>query len=349
MEAYRRFQEKDVTVSTSYDSILTGTNLGKAVVSADLTSTGTTSGLADDAVSNFLGVFEWVQGPRTLIRIAAQDMRHMSARTRGGYDDYQSQTAAGAQLYRASLDLDALQPNAVIGTNDNVPINMRGKFGALSDFGSGGISAMAGTLRPSAISSPVEPSGFHLRPNVFQRTIDISTDSRDIQDRIPIEADTVIAGISIRTMDATSNTRVDGLVKNLRLEVFSGNRTTELFDVSWGAARHADSHASGFSQADEALSNGFVFIPTQSRLRGFRENIGFQKGNGLVLHLDTLSAAETNYTDVTPQAGDTAIVTVYAFEPVNSAPTQATAEQSTLSVNPDRTNARTRRRTKRAR
>jgi len=120
----------------------------------------------------------------------------------------------------------------------------------------------------------------------------------------------------LRTFDSSADgARVDGLVRRVRVDVtLGGGGSRELIKATWGQLRSYLVHFRGYSDDDLANSIGIVLVPLNDP-RNVQGGGGFffRKGDSFTLHLDTSSAAERDYTSVTPAAGDKVVATILGY------------------------------------
>lgn len=315
MQELRPFTEKGFTASTQYDTEFTGRAVRGVGFSFDGTTSGTTTAEEDDGMFRLLGTPRVIQDETDLIHMQGPDWRHLAALLSGGYDPYLGGTD-GAKHATSIIDFTRLAPNAAINVA-NSKLFVRGDYQPVVDGFTGGTPAMTGTLRPNAITlGRPAPQGF-LRPKFTQRTVNLGTAATDVQDRIRFDQDVRIAGIMVRALDGKS--RVDGLVRRLSVDATSGSGgESEIIRQTWGSARLQTCHSAGFSQADADTSNGVIFLPTLDP-NGAGGMLQLGVNDSLTLHFDTSSAAEDQYTAITPGGNETAVVTLLAFSFVGAA------------------------------
>jgi hypothetical protein len=353
MEEFRPFNEVVFGLGAQYDTEVIGTRIGAVGWSLDVTNTGTTTGPRDDATFRLAGTPEVVQGNQPLIRMGGPSWRHVSALAAGSYDNFIAGTTAAGKLAQCVLDLDALMPGAMINGGGSsrtgaVKVFFRGTFGALTDYGASGNTAHAGRLRPFVTTSPFDPDAGFLRPAIREFNVDLSSDASDIQHKIDFEEDTMLLGMFYRTVDAAepAGVNVDGLVKNIRVDVNRGSGgQMELARYTWGQLKLLTAHRAGFTAADITNAVGTALVPMIDRANQDRGSaVLMRKGDSVTMHHDTLAAAEAQFSDITPAAGDHAVVTVLGFTRVAGAGDQGAASVVRTGTS---VNARSRRRFKR--
>lgn len=353
MEEFRPFNEVVFGLGAQYDTEVIGARIGSVGFTLDITATGAATTIRDDATFRMAGTPEVVQGNEPLIRMGGPSWRHISALSAGGYDQFIAGNGQDGKLAQCILDLDALMPGAMINgagssRTGSVKVFFRGSFGVITDYGAGGITALAGRLRPFVTTSPFEPDAGFLRPAIREFNVDLSADSADIQHKIDFEEDTMVLGFFYRTVDGAepAGSNVDGLVKNIRIDVNRGTGgQAELSRMTWGQLRLLTAHRAGYTAADITNSVGCALVPMIDRANVDRGSATLmRKGDSVTIHHDTLAAAEAQFADVTPAAGDHAVVTVLGFTLV-----AGTGDQGADSVvrRGNSVNARTRRRFKR--
>ena len=333
----RAFSPETFTLGKSYDSTLTALNVGTVHFKFAARMTTEATSMEYDGITQLLGSsVEIVQGEKALVRANPKSLRHLSALTAGGYELYNNVITTATDNYtHFSLDLDRLQPGAMIPTANNVPVSIRGTFGALTDFAGGGTTAIAGDFKPHATSSPTDPDLDHLRPAISQFRVDLSSASNDIQHRLAFENDVLLAGFMVQAVDSsatTTNENVDGLIRGLQIELHSGNANTDIVRAKWGTLRQKTCHDAGFNRDDVVNSQGVAMIRTVNRAGGKARSMRLSKGNAMTWRFDNDTAIEREYTAITPAAGDHALVTVLGFELIKGAPRQTTASPNVRKV-----------------
>ncbi len=284
---------------------------------------GAVSGLHQDAPYSLLaGDVEIQQSGRSLVRMAGRDWRHVSAYQQGGYPQRLAATpgagATGATVGSAFIDFERFYPgpgNTPLGVIDarTVTISLRGRFGALVDYATTNVAAIAGELRPTvrAIAGPPLPD-FRL-PSILSRTVPIDVVDSGITTTYTIDRLVLLRAIYFRVSDASAEPtagRVDGLLRAVRIE---SSRTGEIYTSRWGAMRQESSEVAGFNDEDHVRAAGTALIFLEDD--DFAEpGVLLMPGDSLTIFFDTATPVESEFTAVTAGAGDQCIVVPMFFD-----------------------------------
>jgi len=348
MREVRPFTEKSFTASAQYDTEFSGRPIDMIALSFDATiSSGGTP--YTDGAARLLGRPELIQAEEPLISLPAEDWWQLAAISSGGFDKATGTATVGA--FQAALDLEGLMPGAGVNASA-AKVFLRGTYGAASQFSSdGSVAVSAANLRPWARSSGRDLSmGSFSRPKFRSIPIDLSSADTDIQHKIDFDQDQTVPFLMVRTYDDSAVNRVDGLIRRIRCDVISGSGgSRELIRATWGQLRHYLVNQAGFGDDDRSNSVGVVAIPLSDpgNARG-GGSLTLRKGDSLVLHFDTSSTAELDFTSVTPAANDKCYVSVVGFVPVagagDSGPADEVRTARAVSTTPARSSRRRRRR-----
>lgn len=279
---------------------------------------------AVDGPFNLLGRVEIVRGGDPLIAMHGIDLRHLSAFLQGGHAEILPASISNGIpfLAQAELPLDALMPGAAIDASGEDVI-VRGRFRGLTNLGTTVTAITTGKLRASGETTTL-PGGDHFEPRFMQQTIDTASASADLNTtkRIGSEVE-FCAGIMIRTYDASTElsdpnaSRSDGMIREIRIDVErQGMPAQEVARYSWAEAKQLSTSRYGISAATGQISTGVVFITFDDPdTKDFAENLKLQRGDAIIVRIDTAATIEDEFTALTPGAGDLAFVTFCNFVP----------------------------------
>lgn len=317
MQQIKPFQEKAFALSTSYDSEFSGLPVRTIGLRLTCSITGAPVTVRTDGAHRMLGTPEINQAENPLIRMGGAAWRLLSAITRGSFDNYNAPTTATYFEANAVLDLQKILPTAMINAADK-KIFLRGQFGALTDLAASGNTAHAGALRAWTESSDLDPTKGFLRPKISETSFPLN-DATDNPQVFKFEQDTVIPFLMIQAWDNSALDRVDGLIRNIRVDRVGANGVTELARGRWGHFRSYLGTKANFTAADYAISAGCVIVPLINR-RNPQYNYAevLKAGDSLTVNYDTLSTGtiEESYTAVTAAANDAAKTTIVGFTAV---------------------------------
>lgn len=329
----RPFTEQPYSSGAQYNAEFSGRPVSSVGLVADFESSGTYTTDIDDQPYTLLGSPEIVQAEQTLIRMEGQDWGHLSAFLSGGYPERVSLASSGVDgVCTATIDLERLMPGAAINASA-AKVFLRGTWAPPTAAGAGG-AITSGTLRGFVGGSALDLSQGFRRPKISSLRMDISADSSDISQKVDFDQDTLVVGLLCRQHDASvaAARRADGIVKKLRVDVNLGRGgSRELIRQTWRQARHYTISKAGYGADDIAASTGVVVIPLRDpRNQNAGKAFFFRKGDSLTIHVDTASAAELGYVDITPAASDALVVTILGFTLVGGAGLGADAELRTV-------------------
>jgi hypothetical protein len=322
----KKFPTKNTAAAnTSYDQEFSGRTFDSINWRYD--GTFTASGTGTDvsyAAARVLGTPELNQAGEPLIRLAGVDWQYLSAYTNGAFPEY-TNTAQSAATYNmvasARIKLSRLVPNAYVNAN-LVKAFFRGSTaGALTDGGDK-VTAIDMTVRPLAEALEYNPpTGGFLRPRISQRTVGVAAADSNQQLVINIEQDLVYSGIMLSCFDSSAATEVDGLIKNVRMELTTpGRGTLEIINTDWGNLRNYSCERAGLNSTDVDNTAGTAIIPcTDRRATNLGGALFVPAGSAFTITFDSSGTAQAPYTDVTPAAGDNVRVSSLAFTPVAGA------------------------------
>ena len=312
----RPFTEAQYSAAAQYNSEFAGRPISSVGFTFDLESGGTWTTSIDDAPFTVLGKPELVQAESAIISAEGPDWLHLAAFLNGGYPELANLASSGVDGVGAcTLDLERMMPGAAINAAGS-KLFLRGTWGAAAAAGAGG-TIDSGTLRPNVGSSTLDLSRGFRKPKISTFRIDISADSSDIQHKIDFDQDTLVLGVLMRQNDASAAAlkRVDGLAKKIQAEaVLARGGERQLVRATWRQLREYTVKKARWDAAARALSTGVSMLPLRDPRNGRAGNaVFFQKSDTLTMHVDTNSAAELGYTDVTPAASDSLICTLIGF------------------------------------
>lgn len=315
-EEIKPFQEKAYAASSQYDLEFTGRTISAVTLRFAATLTGSAATIRDDAAFRVLKTPEIVQDEKSLMRLRAVTLRHLSAILANGYQKHTaSATAARAS---ATINFDALVPGSMINAVTK-KVSVRGEFSPLADYSGTAPTAISGKLRPFARSSERDPTRGFPRPDFKEATVLIESSSDDIPFTIRFEQDTILPGLLLIAESATP-ARTDGLVKKVRVDEFTkAEGTQERVRLTWGQLRNMLEERAKYTPDDLDASVGVVLIPLIDR-RNPQWNYArfYRAGESLTLHLDSQTASlEEEYTDTVPAAGCKLYVSILGFTMVD--------------------------------
>lgn len=314
MQQIKPFQERSFAAATAYDTEFSGL----PVRTIGLRAQGLISGavtIRTDAAFRMLGTPEINQAELPLIRMRGSSWRLLSAITRGSFDaGLNSATVFEAN---AVIDLQKIMPTAMINAADK-KVFLRGTFGALADY-AGTPPALNGTNQKLAAwveSSELDPTQGFLRPRFTEASYAL-THADTNQQVFKFEQDTVIPFLMIQAWDDSAFDRIDGLIRQIRVEQVSNGGVTELARGRWGAFRAYLGAKANFTGVDQALAAGCVIIPLVDRSKPqYNYARVLRAGDSLTINYDCTATVEDSYTGVTVASPDAAIATIVGFTQV---------------------------------
>jgi hypothetical protein len=312
----KRFPEKAFAVSAQYDTEFSTALVEEVGFTYDGTlAAGGAVVPVDDAPFKQLGVLEVNQLQRPIIRMQGRSWRHLSAYLWGGYSKRMAATANGNAFYAtASLPLGRIVPGMMINAKIDKAF-VRGQFGVLTDYGPANVTGLASTLRPTVKANPGSTPAQFFAPDISEQSEDIGTVGLITANK-RFDRDLIVPGIMLTQLDASANSRVDGIVRRLRIELVNqdgGKR--EIKSLTWGQAREEHVRAAGFSEADWDSSTGVAMVRLEDpERRGTGGSLMVRQGDSLSIEFDTAATVEAHFTAVAAAAGDTCLVTVIAAE-----------------------------------
>lgn len=313
MQQIKPFQEKAFTASGSYDTEFSGLPVRSVGVRFTATVAGAAATIRTDAAFKMLGTIEINQAELPLIRMRGSSWRLLSAITRGSFD---FNLASATQLEaNAMIDLQKIMPTAMMNSADK-KLFARGIYGALADYSGTAPSGITGTLRAYIESSELDPTRGFLRPRFTESSYPLLSADSNPQ-VFKFEQDTVVPFIMVQAYDDSAFDRIDGLIKQIRVDRVGQGGVTELARGRWGHFRHYLGYKSNFTAVDYSLSAGCVLIPLINR-RNAQYNYAevMRAGDSLTINYDTIATVEETYTSVTAAAPDVAIATIVGFTQV---------------------------------
>ena len=321
VNARRQLPRVNVAVNTNYQTEFQGSPVKGFGLSiqGDYTATSGTGVPANESCYGFMGPIELVQGEEPLVQMHGRDFRHLTSMIAGGYFPLAPTLVLNASdkfFGRGYLPFEAFMPGAAIDASQD-KIVLRGRFGSLTDFGSDA-TAVTGSLRPYVATTKTVEGNF-FEPRFLQQQVRIDTSSTDIQavKRIQRRRE-YLAGILFRQFDASAEfsnanlARVDGLVRNLRLDLERGGDSKEVFRHTWGELKFEQQATFGLSRGD--MHTGVaLYLFDDPETPEIQETLILEPGDALTLHVDTNSTIEEEFTAVTPATGDTLFVTFLSY------------------------------------
>jgi len=322
----KKFPTKNTAAAnTSYDQEFSGRTFDGINFRFDGTIGATGAGTdATYMAYRLLGTPELNQAGEPLIRMAGVDWAYLSAYTNGAFPEYtDTVTSASAtipQVASARIKLSRLVPGAYVNAN-LVKAFFRGSSGAFTEA-SDTVDAYDLNVRPLAEALEYNPpAGGFLRPRISQRSVSVAAADSNQQIILNIEQDLVFSGIMLSAYGGGELTEVDGLIKNVRMEVTTpGRGTLEVTNSDWGNLRQYSCERAGLNSTDVANTAGTVVIPcTDRRAANLGGALFVPAGSAFTITIDSSGTAQQPYTSVTPASGDNVRVTQLAFTPVAGA------------------------------
>ena len=319
VNARRQLPAVNYGASTNYQTEFQGQPISGLGISFQGTYTAASGNVANEGAYGFMGPIEIVQGEEPLVQMHGRDWRHLTSILAGGYFplnpslDLPSQTTFYS---RGFLPFDTLMPGAAIDASKD-KVLLRGKFGALTDLGSG-VSAAAGQLRANVKTTKTVEGNF-FEPRFLQAQVRVDTAQTDIQftKRITRRRE-YLAGIMFRQFDASAEfsnanlARVDGLVRNIRVDLERDGEAREVLRTTWGDLKFDQIARFGLSRGDIHTGVG-IYLFDDPDTPEIQENLVLEPGDALSFHIDTASTIEDEFTAVTPASGDTLFVTFLSY------------------------------------
>jgi len=323
----KHFPARTWASATQFDTEFSGRafdSLGFSFDGTMTTGTGTAGEPRDDGAYRLLGTPELNQAEDPVIRMQGPDWKFLSALTNGCFPDWLEPTldgsgAAGVVLAQARIKFGRIIPGMLIDASA-VKAFLRGSFGAGNDYFSSDeadFASFAGSIRPYVEARDVPAGGF-LRPRITQATVDMSNANADIHYVHRFEVPTVCAGFMLRQHDADQtaagqNTRTDGIVSRIRVEITTRHRQGEIHNFTWGQCKSFLQQRAGWSQSDLALAVGVGLVPlTEHRNAALGGAMIFEAGDSVTLVIDNASTSEAQFTKPTPGDNDLLYVTALA-------------------------------------
>jgi hypothetical protein len=323
MNIKQKFPEKTFALSSNFEPDLPAGIVNKFMLKFDGLVTagggGAVAGLTCDSPANLLQNLAVALGKDKLIDIRMIDLFWLSALI----NKRTSQIIAGTPGAGTSaafainadlpLNLNLLPAEACFIDGRKEKLIVKGKFGALADYASTNMAALAGTLRAGILNPSQVPEGAYLRPRFNQKDMDISSVSSNIPDYIQFAESCICVGLLLRQYDSSAvgnAQRTDGIVRQLTIKL-SGSYKGEIYDGKMGEIKNETSNFFGLPLAELPVGIGFIPFLDDSNELGFREIV---KGDRLDFKIDTFAAVEDDITAVVAAASDKLIVTPIIFE-----------------------------------
>jgi hypothetical protein len=279
-----------------------------------------------DAGFSFLGRAELRRGNEAIVAMQGTDWRWLNAflASQPSPISPASLIAAGSHSSIVNMPWDAFHPlGGVDGRGQKLAF--AGRWGALTLLGAN-TTAISGRLDVGGETTDPPDNGVHLEPRWLQDTIDASAANAEAKS-IKIIGDPVhlLAAVMIRTLDVSlqptdpDTARSDGIVRNIRVELFSNGQARDLWKGSWGEAKAYTANRTRMAAA--SLPSGAVILPLRDP-NSLPEDRGLVRcfaGDKLTVYCDTASAIETEFTATAPGAGDLIYITPLGFVPRNAA------------------------------
>jgi hypothetical protein len=321
----KKFPTKNAAAAnTSYDQEFSGRTFDSINFRFDGTTTASATGTDPTfSAARLLGTPELNQAGEPLVRMAGVDWLYLSAYTNGAFPSYtQNDQAASTQnqVATARIKFSRLVPGSYVNAN-LVKAFFRGSTAALTAAGDK-VTAYDLNVRPLAEALEYNPpAGGFLRPRISQRSVGIPSADSNQQTVLNIEQDLIFSGIMMSAYGGGELTEVDGLIKNVRVELTTpGRGTLEIINSDWGNLRDYSCERSGLNSTDVANTAGTVVLPmTDRRATNLGGALFVPAGSAITITIDSSGTAQSPYTSVTPAAGDLVRVTQLAFTPVAGA------------------------------
>lgn len=319
VNARRQLPKVAFAAGANYQTEFQGSPISGIGISFQGTYAAVGGNVANEGAYGLMGPIEIVQGEEPLVQMHGRDWRHLTSILAGGYFplnpslDLPSQTTFYS---RGFLPFDALMPGAAIDAAKE-KVLLRGKFGELTALGST-VSTASGSLRAN-VKTTKTIEGNHFEPRYLQAQVRIDTAQSDIQftKRITRRRE-YLAGILFRQFDASAEfsnanlARVDGLVRNIRIDLERDGEAKEVLRTTWGDLKFDQIARFGLSRGDIHTGVG-LYLFDDPDTPEIQENLVLEPGDALTFHVDTLSTPEEEFTAVDPAAGDTLFVTFLSY------------------------------------
>lgn len=314
------------------------------VVSLKLSGTYTASGAGVDALDGpfgFLGRPEIARGSDPIIAMHGTDLRHFASVLNGGHGEILPSViaASGTFLAQVELPLWKLIPDAAIDARAE-DVVVRGRFRGLTNLGTTVTAITAGKLRVGGdttvlIDKDGKEHSDHFEPRWTQQTIDVSTSAQDLTTTKRIgNAIEVCTGLFLRVFDASAElgdpntSRADGLVREVRVEVQRNGVTEEVGRWTWGELKMMMTSRFGINAATGQISTGVAYIQFEDpKAPGIQKNLVLLQGDAIIVHVDTTTAVEDEFTAITPAASDLVYCSFIDFVPRGPGVTRERAAQ----------------------
>ena len=325
IRARKRAKPITVALNSDYQEQLPGALYRS--ISAKMSGTMTASGAGTNAVDgpfNFLGRVEIARGGDVLIGMHGIDLRHLSSFFQGGHAEILPASIANAAIFlaQAELPLDKLIPGGALDARSD-DVVCRGRFRGATNLGTTATGITTGKLRFSGETDEL-PNGDHFEPRWTQTTIDTSAANADLSVSKRINNDVELCtAIMLRTYDASTElsdpnaSRSDGMVREVRIDIErNGQPAQEVARFTWGELRQLSTSRYGVNSTSGQISTGVVLItlddPATPELG---DALKLQRGDTIVVRVDTAATIEDEFTALTPASGDLCYVTFLNFVP----------------------------------
>jgi hypothetical protein len=327
---------EDFTLSTNnqqFNQPYSGEHLDSLSVQLDAAHTATGGAAVEDQAARCIAELELVHGTRSLARMRGLDLHILShLYSRGSRMTRTGSGPSGAPLVgHWNLPLGEMIPGGGIDAT-SVRLNAKGRtMAAFTDMHSGTSASISGKLAISGESAGlVAAEGFY-QPDFKQQIVATESANADEQVRFDFEGDRELVGFLLVAEDSSTPARSDGIVRNVRLDY----RGIPQQEWTWGQLKEATakffrlgSQTGIDSSGTDMVPAGAVFLPTRDAGSKIRTKpLHVSAGTSLVLHLDTSSTTENEFTAITLASGDKVTVTPVAFAAVGSTASAAKTQQ----------------------
>lgn len=331
MRTRRPFEDFALTAANQqFNQPYSGEFLDAIAVQVDATLTATSGAAVEDQAARVLEDFELVHGTRSLIRVRGLELMMLSHLMTRGSRLTRSGSGGGAMAGNFSIPFGEMIPGGGIDASQ-VRLNAKGRTAAaLSSFHSTA-TAIDGKLAIAGEGPGyVAPEGFY-QPNWKPAVVTTESAKSDEQVRFDFETDVELLGFLVIAEDASGKARSDGIVRKIRVDHLG----VPMQEWTWGQLKEATARyfklgsGSGLDASNgvDLVPTGCVFIPTRDHGRKTKTKPLFvAAGTAIVLHLDTASTIENEFTALTLASGDKVTITPIAFERVGSTASRAQTE-----------------------
>lgn len=348
MKETLQIDEAAFAASSQFSSKFAGAAFDKVMIDLQAqVDTGAANTLALGGAHALIQSYELRQGQDVLCQLEGRTLRFLAQATEGyAHSLDPAGTSQNDRPVKATsvIDMAKLGPigSLVDAGLGNAEVYQVGRFGALTDGGSGWEAPNAGrtgTLRASVESVARIPASGYFRPNIISTKLDIGAGPSS-KKSYKFEAGGlqggVLMGFIIETYDASAAASgltaaaSDTLVRKVSVDAITRRYNGNLATRSWGQAKRDAANFLGTKRDSTGiLPTGSAFIPTvddraPAALRG---GLAMAQGDTIELKFDTKSDVEEEFgaaAGVTAATGDQVVITPIFFSRVDVAGSPST-------------------------